>query len=95
MAVKSKKSEKATTAKKRPGVTVYLGPNIPGVIQTSTIYPASLEEALALPELRLALEKEPGIKQLLVDGSTLPQDMIKVKTPGEQLFVAYRKLLKN
>ena len=93
MAVKPQ-TEKAD-APKSAGFSVYIGPNIPGVIQAMKIYPAGREDALKLPELALALEKMPGIADLVVDGLTLPHDRIRIKTPGEELYKKYRALLKN
>lgn len=87
MAVKTPKAGKPTA-----GFSVYIGPSLAGVIQTMTIYPAGREEALKLPELALAVEKKPGIADLVVDGLTLPEDRIKVKTPGEELYRKYRAL---
>ena len=90
MAVKSPKADKPTA-----GFSVYLGPSLAGVIQTMTIYPAGRDDALKLPELALAVEKKPGIADLVVDGLTLPEDRIKVKTPGEELYKKYRALRKK
>jgi len=93
MAVKAPKAEKADA--KSAGFSVYLGPSLAGVIQTMTIYPAGRDDALKLPELALAVEKKPGIADLVVDGLTLPEDRIKVKTPGEELYKKYRALRKK
>ena len=90
MAVKAHKTEKPTA-----GFSVYIGPSLAGVIQTMTIYPAGRGEALKLPELRLAVEKKPGIADLVVDGLTLAEDRIKVKKPGEELYRKYRALRKK
>lgn len=88
MAVKSKSKKAAADS----GFSCYIGPNIPGVIQTATIYPVGPEEALQLPELQLALAKKPGIAGLVVDGSSLLEDRAKVKHPGEPLYAAYKAL---
>ena len=91
---KQKKAE--APQKKEPGFFVYLGPSIRGVIQTATIYTGSrdeVEEFLAGP-----IERYPLIKRLLISGDSLAEDRIKVKTPGNGLYVAYMKLkaeLKN
>ena len=97
MVKKDTKEKKAVaTPKKETGFFVYLGPSIRGVIQTATIYTGSraeVEEFLAGP-----IERYPKIKRLLVSGETLAEDRIKVKTPGNGLYVAYKKLeaeLKN
>ena len=94
MAVKPTTGAK-TNAVKSAGFSAYIGPSIVGVIQTATIYPVGKADALKLPEVQMALEKAPGIAELLVDGTTLPADNIKVKTPGEPLYKAYRALLKK
>lgn len=91
IAPKPKKSD----APKSAGFSVYIGPNLPGTIQTMTIFPAGKDEALKLPELAYAVEKKPGIADLVVDGVSLAEDRIKVKTPGEDLYVKYRALRKN
>lgn len=78
--------EKATDA----GFCCYIGPTILGVIQSGAIYPGSREAALAA--IAPAVEKYPLIASLVVDGKTLPADRIKVKTPGNLLFVNYKKL---
>ena len=83
------------SAKKSAGFSAYIGPSIPGVIQTMTIYPVGRDEALKLPELALAIGKKPGIADLVVDGQTLPEDRIKVKTPGELLYEKSRALRKK
>lgn len=82
-------------APKSAGFSVYIGPSLAGIIQTMTIYPAGRDEALELPELTLAVEKRPGVADLVVDGRTLPEDRIKVKTPGEELYKKYRALRKK
>ncbi len=71
------------------GFSVYLGPNFPGLIQTGTIYPVGREEALALPEVQAAVARKPGIAVLVVDGLTLPEDRLRVKTKGTELAKAY------
>ena len=80
---------------KSPGVSCYLGPNIHGVIQNGTIYPVGKEDALKLPEVKMALDKAPGIAVLIADGSTLPEDLIRVKQEGTDLYKAYRALKKG
>ena len=94
MAVKTPKAEAKTDAAESAGFSAYIGPSIVGVVQTATIFPVGRADALNLPEVKLALSKMPGIADLLVDGATLPQDIIKVKTPGEPLYDAYRNLRK-
>ena len=88
------------TAKKKPaapkkvadtgGFCVYLGPTMMGVIQRGTIYRGSRQEVL--DALAPAIEKHPLIASLVVSDATLPEDRIKVKTPGNLLYVNYHKL---
>ena len=90
MVKKDAKEKKAAAPKKGAGFFVYLGPSIRGVIQTATIYEgtrAEVEEFLAGP-----IERYPRIKRLLSSGDTIAEDRIKVKTPGNGLYVAYMKL---
>ena len=88
------------TAKKKPaapkkvadtgGFCVYLGPTMMGVIQRGTIYRGSRQEVL--DAIAPAIEKHPLIATLVVSDTTLPEDRIKVKTPGNLLYVNYHKL---
>lgn len=97
-AVTPKAEEKAvepTALEKKPesagaGFCAYIGPTILGVIQSGTIYPGSRAEALEA--IKAAVDARPLIAQLVVDGETLPVDRIKVKTPGNLLYVTYHKL---
>lgn len=77
-------------AEKSAGFCVYIGPTIPGVIQSGHVYNGSREKALK--EISNIVEKRPLVASLLVDGVTLAVDRIKVKTPGNLLFVNYKKL---
>lgn len=85
---------KAGAAKKSDvddaGFCVYIGPSITGVIQSGTIYTGS--KAQALSDAALAVEKYPLVAELIVTGNTLAVDRIKVKTPGNLLYVNYKKL---
>ena len=92
MAVAKPKAAKAGAG---AGFSCYIGPNSPGVIQKGTIYPVGRAGALKLPEVEFAIAKLPGVSDLIVDGSTLPEDRVKVKKPGEPLYAAYRKLLRR
>lgn len=68
-------------------VFVYLGPTIAGKIQNGTIYVGGREEILA--RLLTILEQFPLVRNLLVPLSTLPEDRIKVKSPGNALYEFY------
>ena len=90
MVKKPVNKEKKAAPVKETGFFVYLGPSIRGVIQTATVFPgprSEVEEFLAGP-----IERYPRIKRLLVSGDTLAEDRVKVKTPGNGLYVAYMKL---
>ena len=88
------------TAKKKPaapkkvadtgGFCVYLGPTMMGVIQRGTIYRGGRKEVL--DSLAPVIEQHPLIASLVVSDETLPADRIKVKTPGNLLYVTYHKL---
>ena len=84
----------ATSAKKpdarSAGFSVYIGPSIPGVIQSGHIYDSP--RADALKSIANIVEKYPLVASLVVDGATLAVDRTKVKTPGNLLYVNYHKL---
>lgn len=73
------------------GFSVYLGPSIRGVIQSGAVYGMPKDQAVA--SLSAAVEKYPQIAILIVPGGSLPEDRIKVKTPGNLLSVSYSKLV--
>ena len=91
------------TAKKKPaapkkvadtgGFCVYLGPTMMGVIQRGTIYRGGRKEVL--DSLAPVIEQHPLIASLVVSDETLPADRIKVKTPGNLLYVNDHKLAKG
>lgn len=80
-------------AKKEPegSFFVYIGPNIPGVIQTISIYSGSRADALG--KLEYATVKYPRIKALLVSGDTLATAQKEVTTPGTRLYTEYNRLV--
>lgn len=82
------KAAKATVESCR--FSVYLGPSIRGVIQRGTILNGTKEEALA--SISYAVEKFPLIASLVVPDETIAEDRVKVKSPGNLLYVNYRKL---
>lgn len=75
-----------------PGFCVYIGPSIQGVIQSGAVYPGTKEQTLAAPSVAFALARHPLIASLIVEGNTLAEDRIKVKTAGNLLYVNYKKL---
>lgn len=72
---------------------MYLGPNIPGVIQTARVFCGSKHEVCQ--ELADTIEKYPGVKELIISGSRLAEDRVKIATPGTLLNDAYIKLAKS
>lgn len=90
-AVNTKRGSATEKAVKDDGFCVYLGPTITGVIQCGTVYLGAKEKVLK--ELKYATDKYPLIESLLVTDKTLSKDRIKVKTPGNILYVNYNKLL--
>jgi len=82
-------AEKAS--EKTAGFCVYIGPTIIGVVQRGTVYRGDKPEVLAL--LKDAVEKYPLIASLVVPGHALPESRVKVKTPGNLLYVNYHKLM--
>lgn len=72
------------------GFYCYIGPNLAGLIQHGTIYRGSRADALAAAAP--AIEKQPMVKTLIVSGDELPEARLKVKQPGNALYVNYRKI---
>ena len=90
---KTVQSANKADGNKTAGFCVYLGPSIMGVIQSGTIYSGTKNEVLT--SIASAVEKYPLIASLIVSNDTLPEDRIKVKTPGNLLYVNYHKLVKG
>ena len=88
-AVKRKLIEKGPAAKSA-GFCIYLGPTIPNKIQTGTIFRGTKTRVLS--GLKSVVDEYPLVASLIVTGDTLPEDRIKVKTPGNLLYVNYHKL---
>ena len=66
------------------GYCCYIGPSIPGLIRNGAVFRGSLKDACA--------QAEPLVKTLIVSSETLPGDRLKVKTPGNALYVNYRRI---
>lgn len=73
------------------GFCCYIGPNILGVVQGNTIMTGSVADARKA--LAPAIEKFPLIRSLIVDGNELAAARVKVKTPGNILYVNYHRLV--
>lgn len=96
MATKRKSGSKNNTAPKddptnKVGFCVYIGPTVMGVIQNGTVLRGTKQEALA--SMAPAIAKYPDVAKLIVPGDTLAKDRIKVKTPGNWLYVCYTRML--
>lgn len=87
-------SSSKTTSKKQKsagaGFSCYIGPSIFGVIQQNSIMPGTADEMRAC--YAQAIERYPLIGKLIVDGEELAEARSKAKTPGNLLYVYYRKL---
>lgn len=70
-------------------VFCYIGPTILGKIQNGTLLFGTKEEILA--RMPVTAEHE-EIRHLIVSVETLPEDRIKVKTPGNALNAFYAAL---
>ena len=85
-----KAAKKKPAALKKPADSgsfcVYLGPTMMGVIQRGTIYRGGRKEVL--DSLAPVIDQHPLI-------ASLTTDRIKVKTPGNLLYVNYHKLAKG
>ena len=85
-----KKTAAPQKALRNEDFCVYLGPTMIGVIQRGTIYRGSRDAVLR--ELAAVVEKYPLVASLVVGSDTLPEDRVKVKTPGNLLYVNYHRL---
>lgn len=85
-----KKKSAGGPAGRSGGFCVYLGPSIRGVITHGKVIPGSKAEALEAVAAERA--QYPLIGALVVAAEHLPEARVKVKTPGNLLYVNYRKL---
>ena len=88
---KTKNSTSQQNTVSNDGFCVYLGPSITGVIQNGTVYCGT--KAKVLTKLETVIKKYPLVSSLIVPDKTLSEDRIKVKTPGNILYVNYKKLM--
>lgn len=72
------------------GFYCYIGPNLPGLISHGAVFKGTLNDALTAAAD--AIEKKPLVRTLIVPGDELPVAHQKAKTPGNILYVNYRKL---
>ena len=80
---------------KSAGYSIYMGPSLKGILQTGTIIPGSVKEALRRPEIVIALNHKPSLKALIVDGADFPKAMAELKTQGSDLYKLYRRIASN
>lgn len=69
----------------------YLGPSLTGFLRHGDILDGALAEARK--QAAAAIEKVPSIRTLIVSKEALPAAQIKIKTPGNALYEAYRRVL--
>lgn len=88
-------AENATVAKvaSDDGFSMYLGPTIARVIRHGSMYRGTREAVLN--SLSDKIEKYPLIATMVISDKTLATDRIKIKTPGNVLYVNYHKLAKT
>ena len=90
--VKAKTKAKAKPAQvERPGVFVYIGPNLRGAIQESTIMSGKLIEIKA--RLAPMIAEHPQASALIVPMESLAECRRDVKTAGTLLHKKYMELL--
>lgn len=82
-------------AKKSAGFSVYIGPSIRGLVDSSHIYKGSPAEAAKLPELRIVLAQRPKLRGLVVDGADLIKAQAEIKKPGTELFKLNRLIARG
>ena len=70
---------------------MYLGPNIPGLIQYGTIYHGTLAEAEA--KEAVAIGKYPAIKALLIPGDEIAVRRKEIQKPGTRLYWCYQRVV--
>lgn len=81
---------KSKAGAKSAGFCMYLGPSIIGTIQQARILQGDKPDALA--QISEATRKYPLIASLIIPGDQVSEARIKVKTPGNLLYVNYHKL---
>lgn len=73
------------------GFCCYLGPTLTGFLRHGDILDGGLEAARA--KVAEAIQRAPSIRTLIVSSDALGAAQIKVKTPGNALYEAYRRVL--
>lgn len=72
------------------GFYCYIGPGITGLIQHGAIFRGTRKEALSAADE--AIRRNPLIETLIVSGNRLPEARLKVKKPGNALYMNYQRV---
>lgn len=82
-----------TPRTEKPGVYVYVGPTVRGVIQEGTIYAGKKAEVLA--RVGAAIDAFPRVADLIVPAGTVAAVRHQIKNGTNLYSIAYREMLKN
>lgn len=82
---------KKLTPADEPGVFVYVGPNVHGLLQTGTIFTGTRTDVMS--RFDAAAEKYPEIRTLIVRDKDLSEARRKIKAGGNLLANAYAAML--
>lgn len=88
-----KRPEKAKQAVQEPTYCLYVGPTIRGVVQQDTVLSGAKSDVLE--RLKYAVSAHPIIAQLVLESGTIADGRNKLKTPGNALYAAYRRLVSD
>lgn len=66
---------------------IYIGPSIKGLVSTGTVYNNGLPD-----NLKLEMEKQPAIKNLVVPVSELSGARKDLRIPGSAMSIIYNKI---
>jgi hypothetical protein len=86
----SKVKNNTPKAAEKGGFCAYIGPSIIGVIQEGTIYESDRDKTIKA--LKDTIERFPLIASLIVADAELAKSLNAIKTPGNLLYVNYKKL---
>ena len=87
----AKPTTKPARKTERGGFCCYLGPTLAGFLRHGDILDGGLDEARKQAEAAIA--RAPSVRTLIVSKDALPAAQIKIKTPGNALYEAYRRVL--
>lgn len=74
------------------GWCCYIGPSVRGYAQYGDVFP---DYAAARSAMAAALARWPQMEQLIVSGAALADARLRVKTPGNALYVLAQKLRRS